>query len=56
MDYKLSTKIQTIRINKYLSRIIDADLWVSMKDHFIGSIIVDLQHLIDYVNEMLLVY
>ena len=51
MDYKLLTKIQTIIINKYLPKIIDADQGVFMKDHYIGSNILELQPLIHYVGE-----
>ena len=50
-DCKLSTKIQTIILNKYLHRILDADQRGFRKDCYIGSNILDLQHLIDYVNE-----
>ena len=50
MDYKLLTEIQTIRINKSLPRIIDADQRGFMKDCYIGSNILELQHLVDYVN------
>ena len=51
-DDKLLTKIQTIRINVYLPGIIDADQRAFMKDHYIGSNILEVQHLKDcYVNE-----
>ena len=40
-----------MRINKYLPRIIDADQKGSMKGNYIGSNILELQHLKDYVNE-----
>ena len=51
MDYKLLTKIQKSRINKYLPRIIDADQRRLMRDCCISSKILELQNLIDYVNE-----
>ena len=52
IDYKLVTKIQTHRIDKYLPRIIDVDQGGFMKDHNIVSNILELQHLIDYGNEI----
>ena len=51
MKYKDLTKRWTIRIRKYLPRIIDTDQRGFMKDHYIGSNILELEHLIDYVNE-----
>ena len=51
MDYELLTGVQTIRINQNLPRIIDANQRGLMNDHYIGSNILELQNLIDYVNE-----
>ena len=49
--YNFLTKIQTIRINKYLPRVKDADQRSFMKDYYTGTNILELQHLIDFVNE-----
>ena len=49
--YGLSFNKNTIRINKYIPRMIYADQRGFMKDHYIDSNILEIQHLIDYVNE-----
>ena len=51
MNYKLLTKLQTIRIDKYFSRTIGADQRGFMKDCYIGSNILELHNLIDYISD-----
>ena len=50
MDYKLLTKMQTFRINKYLPRIIGADERGFVNDCYIGSNTLELQYLTDYLR------